>query len=166
MEENQSKRNYIDAVKSVKSVGGVKLDITDENGRVYSSVEPHRLFPLSDTEDYIAIVDDDGNEQGVLRRTDELCDNDRKTLENALGEYYMIPKITKIKSITEKYGQIIFSVETDHGPCEFEIRNRQSDIKSMSQDRILIIDSSDNRYEIPDLNELDKHSRRKILPQL
>ena len=121
---------------------------------------------MSETEDYIAIVDDDGNEQGVLRRADELCDNDRKTLENALGEYYMIPKITKIKSITEKYGQIIFSVETDHGPCKFEIRNRQSDIKSMSQDRILIIDSSDNRYEIPDLNELDKHSRRKILPQL
>ena len=35
MEEKQSKRNYIDAVKSVKSVGGVKLEITDENGRVY-----------------------------------------------------------------------------------------------------------------------------------
>ena len=49
-------------------------------------------------------------------------------------------------------------VETDHGNAEFRIRNRHSDMKIYPEDRVIIRDSSDNRYEIESLAALDRKS--------
>jgi len=58
-------------------------------------------------------------------------------------------------------------VETDHGPVSFRIRNRHSDIKQLyGTNRVIIRDSNDNRYEIPDLTTLDVHSQRLLISYL
>ena len=49
---------------------------------------------------------------------------------------------------------------------EIEITHRQSDIKVIYSRRVLIKDSSDNRYEIPDYEELDAKSLKKIASDL
>ena len=59
-------------------------------------------------------------------------------------------------SRVEKYGNITWTVATDRGEHSFAILNTSIDIKTLYDGRILIRDSNDNRYEIEDVNALDK----------
>ena len=90
----------------------------------------------------------------------------RAAVEDALKEYYLIPKITKILEREEKYGVLKWTVETDRGLRSFDIRNRQTDIKTIYGNRVLIKDADDNRYEIPDWEKLDMKSFKKISTDL
>ena len=65
-----------------------------------------------------------------------------------------------------KYGILKWTADTDRGVREIEITHRQSDIKVIYSRRVLIKDSSDNRYEIPDYEELDAKSLKKIASDL
>jgi hypothetical protein len=78
----------------------------------------------------------------------------------------LVPKITEIVSIDEKYGKLNFKVKTDNGPHSFDVKNTHSDIKMLYDGRVLIKDSSDNRYDIPDLTALGKDSLRMLNPYL
>ena len=73
-----------------------------------------------------------------------------------------MPKVTKIYECREKYGVLNIQVETDRGETLIEIRNVLSGIKLMYGTRVLLRDHNDNRYEIPDLRQLDKASRTMI----
>ena len=66
----------------------------------------------------------------------------------------------------EKFGSLTWKVETDRGTVAFRIRNRHSDIKCLDGKRVLIRDTNDNRYEIPDYTTLDMHSRRLLFSYL
>jgi hypothetical protein len=51
-------------------------------------------------------------------------------------------------------------VETDRGPALIEIRNILHGVKLLYGTRVLLRDGNDNRYEIPDINKLDRQSRQ------
>lgn len=145
---------------------GIMLDVEMYDGRVFRDVEARRLFPLTGLKKYITLLDGDGVEQAVIRDLDNLTPECRDTVMDVLREYYLVPKITKILSAEEKYGKLKLSVETDNGPHSFEIKNVHADIKMLYDGRVLIKDSSDNRYDIPRLAALDKRSLRVINPYL
>ena len=81
-----------------------------------------------------------------------------EAIRSCLASYYIVPKIKKILSRVEKYGNITWTVETDRGNHSFSILNTSIDIKTLYDGRILIRDSNDNRYEIEDVHKLDKES--------
>ena len=49
---------------------------------------------------------------------------------------------------------------------EFDIKNRNSDVKVGKDGRVRVRDSDDNRYTIDDYKALDKHSRRQLIADL
>jgi hypothetical protein len=55
---------------------------------------------------------------------------------------------------------------TDRGERTIRIKNRHSDIKTLYDGRILVRDANDNRYEIPDVSALDKHSQKLLSHEL
>ena len=136
------------------------------DGRVFDRLEARRLFPLTGLWRYITLLDEEGKEVAIVRDVNNLMEESRAVLHQVLEQYYLIPRITRICAIHEKYGQLKFEVETDHGGYLFDIRNRHTDIKLLYDNRILIKDASDNRYEIPDLTQLDKISARLLNPYL
>ncbi|MBR5785179.1 MAG: DUF1854 domain-containing protein, partial [Clostridia bacterium] len=75
-------------------------------------------------------------------------------------------KITQIIEITDRFGLLKWTVDTDRGKLSFEIRNRHSDIKLLYDGRVLVRDTSDNRYEIPNYKQLDKHSLMLLSSEL
>jgi hypothetical protein len=111
-------------------------------------------------------LDDAGKEMAIIRNPATLMPESRKAIEDCLREYYRIPKITEILEISEKHGQLKWHVQTDRGEHAFEIRNRHSDIKMLYDGRVLVRDSADNRYEIPDHTLLSKHSRNLLNKEL
>jgi len=160
-------RKYLDGDGVAIAPGpGVRLTVRLPGKETPEEVEPRRLFPVSDAGRYISLVDQDDNEKFIIRSAQKLDPESRRYLETALDRYYMIPRINKITDIQEKFGLLLWKVDTDRGPFEFHIQNRHSDIKVFSSRRILIRDSNDNRYEIPDYRELPGKSRNLLLGDL
>lgn len=138
------------------------VDMQLYDGRIFTDLEPRRLFPLTGLQKYITLLDSEGVEKAIIRNLATLPDKDRKIIEDCLEEYYLIPKITKIIDCREKFGLLTIEVETDKGNASIEIRNIIHGIKLMYRTRVLFRDNNDNRYEIPDINRLDKKSRAQI----
>lgn len=143
-----------------KDITLVDMELYD--GRKFQNLEPRRLFPLSGLDKYITLLDQQGIEQGIIRDLRTLPPEERKIIECCLEEYYLIPRVTKINDCVEKHGVLSIHVETDRGPAVIEIRNVLHGLKLLYGTRVLLRDTNDNRYEIPDLRAIDKQSRARI----
>jgi hypothetical protein len=142
------------------------VDAEFYNGEKFTELELHRMFPITGLDRYIALMDSEGNEIAVIRNIDDLSPDSRKVVKKCLNEYYMMPRITRFIEMSERFKIWMWTAETDKGTCTFEIRNHLTAIKPLYDGRVLIKDANDNRYEIPDVNKLDKRSQQMILPKL
>lgn len=142
------------------------VDAEFYTGEKFYELELHRMFPITGLTKYIALMDSEGNEIAVIRDINDLMPESREVVENCLREYYMIPRITSFIKMSERFKIWMWTAQTDKGICTFEIRNHLTAIKPLYDGRVLIKDANDNRYEIPDVNALDKHSKKLILPKL
>lgn len=158
---------FIDGPEAkIVRTGNTSVELRLSSGEIFSDLEVRRLFPLSDLTHYITLLDSSQNEKALVRDLSRLDADSRTALEACLAEYYMIPKITKMIRITLKFDVLTWTCQTDHGLRSFRIRNRYSDIKRLDDGRILIRDSNDNRYEIENVDALDKKSRRMLVTEL
>ena len=139
--------------------GDFRLDVALSTGETFQNVEPRRLFPNSDSERYITLISEDGQEVAVIRDLNTLETNSATAVREVLGEYYLVPRILRITKVENKRGGYYVDAETDRGPCSFKVQNRQQDIKVLANYRVLIRDTNDNRYEIADYRILDRKSR-------
>ena len=137
------------------------VDVELQDGTTFQNVEPRCLFPTSNGRKFITLLDENGTEKAVIRDLDTLPTQERKVIEGCLTEYYLIPRVTRILETTEKFGLITLLTETDRGPAKIEIRNLLYGFKQVGN-RLLLRDSNDNRYEIPDLTKLDSKSRHLL----
>lgn len=142
------------------------VNLTLQNGDFYEKLEPRRLFPVSRIDEYITLLDTDGKEVAVIRKLTDVDAQSREIIEYSLNDYYLVPHIIKILSITEKNGKIHWTVETDRGYKEFDVRNRNHDVRVYSDGRVRVRDSDDNRYIISDYRKLDAHSKRQAVADL
>ena len=151
-----------------------KLEKTDrylvrlvkKDGTVVQGLEPRRLFPLSNAEMYITLLDENEREVALVRDLAELDAASAEALRGCFREHYRIPQITAVLATEEKFGKLTFEVQTDYGKTSFTVRNRHTDIKSTKAGRILIRDTDDNRYEVDNWHLLDAHSRRLLFSYL
>ncbi len=98
----------------------------------------------------------------VIRNLKTLPPKERSIVEDCLEEYYLIPRITRIDDCKLSFGLLTIRAKTDRGDAVIEVRNILHGLKLLYGTRVLIRDSNDNRYEIPDLNALDRKSRAFI----
>lgn len=160
-------RNFIDGSEIRLTVKDkVFCDVEFYTGEKFTDLEPRRLFPVSGLNDYISFLDSEGEEQFILRRLENMEPEQKALLIGCLEEYYRIPKITRLVSFSEKHKIWMWTVETDRGDYTFEIVNHIRSMKMFYDKRILIKDNNDNRYEIPNIYELDKRSQKLILPNM
>ena len=127
---------------------------------------PRCLFPVSGKNQYIALMDEAGEAVCIIRDLETLFEESRDAVANALREYYMVPKVLKVHNWVSKQGFHIWTVDTNHGHTVIEIVDSTVNVKRLFDDRVLIKDTSDNRYEIPNLNDLDARSLRLIMPDI
>ena len=142
------------------------VNVTLQNGEFLEKLEPRRLFPVSKPDDYITLLDESGVEKAVIRSILDLSPASREIIEYSLNDYYLVPHILRILSITEKNGKVHWCVETDRGYKEFDVRNRNHDVRVYSDGRMRVRDSDDNRYLVSDYKKLDAHSKRQAAADL
>lgn len=146
----------------ITKAGDNLLNVEMYDGRKFENAEARRLFPITGLDKYITLLDDEGVELAVIRDVRTLMPESRKCVAEALEEYYLIPQILEIYEAKEEYGLLKMQVSTDRGKYKFDVKNRNMDIKIMYDGRVLIKDSSDNRYEIPDFYKLDPKSIKRF----
>ena len=153
-------RRFVDA-DSVRLTPATFCTVRAElfSGEVFDELEPRRLFPLSGPDEFISLLDADGKEQMIVRKLSQLDDDSAEAIKASLADYYRIPKIEAITDCVDKNGALKFTVVTNYGTCTFSVKNRHADIKLLYGRRVLMKDGNDNRYEIPDINEIDSKSR-------
>lgn len=135
------------------------VDMELSDGRRFENLEPHRLFPVSVKNQYITLLDESGTEQAVIRDVTTLPAEQREIIEDCLNEYYLIPKILKIRDFHERFDGLTLFTDTDKGEANIDIRILLKGFR-MDGVRVLVRDINDNRYEIPDINRLDTMSRQ------
>ena len=162
------KRIYVDKYTgTIERTDVYLVKLTMKDGTVYENLEPRRLFPISNEKMYITLLNGEEKEAGFVRDFDELDEGSRRALSEVFAEYYRIPKITRMIRVEESFGALKWFVDTDRGEVSFRIRNPNSDIKQLyGTSRVIVRDSNDNRYEIPDVTALDAQSRRILFPFL
>ncbi len=160
------KRLFIGKNDKIEKYENNLVTLTTKSGEIYEALEPRRLFPVSDSTVYITLLNSEGTEVGIIRSISELSPSSRESIEYSLNDYYLVPTITRIISVTEKYGTIHWTVETDRGIKEFDIRNRNHDIRVYPDGRVRVRDSDDNRYVILDYRKLDKRSRTLLIADI
>ena len=143
----------------------VKIECAD--GSCLEGLEPRRLFPHTNLTQYITLLDPSEKEVAMIKDLSTIAPESRQAIEDCFFDYYMIPEITEILHVEDKFGVLKWKVMTDRGEIDFSIRNRHSDIKHLrGTPRVIIRDSNDNRYEIPDIDNMDPHSAHLLFSYL
>lgn len=138
-----------------------RLVLYDREGREHSDVKPIRLFPISDPDHWVCLLDAEGNEVICIEDLKHLAEPVRHLLSEELGVREFLPIIKKIMAIAPRFEPAEWHVETDRGETSF-ILNDEDDIHRLSTHRILIIDAHRVRYLITDMRKLDSASRRLL----
>ena len=146
-----------------------KEDLTeqpDENGFVtkkWERVFLHSAFPFDTPHEYISVLDKDSKEIGMIRALSELKKETQELLMAELSRKYYAPKITKILSVKERYGfsywQVVLS---DDRSFSFTVQDTYRSILRITYQHLFIIDVDGNRFEIPNVEALDRASYKKI----
>ena len=142
------------------------VNLTLQSGEVYERLEPRKLFPVSRIDTYITLLDENGREVAVIRDYGSINMSSAEIIKESIDDYYLVPYITRIISVVDKSGTLIWNVETNRGGKNIEIRDRNHDIRVYKDGKIRVRDSDDNRYVIEDYRSLDKHSRALLIGDL
>lgn len=134
------------------------------DGEYYQRVLVVKMFPFSDKNKFISIrtAEERSKEIGIIEELSQMKPETVEMLEEQMTLRYFTPVIEKIVKIKDEYGFAYWNVATDHGECSFTIRMGGNSVIHLSENRILIMDIDENRFEIPDINRLTPAERKKL----
>lgn len=160
LNESSGDLEYLDPSRLRFDKRGDALILTVADDRSYLKVRPVRAFPLTEINEYIGLLDAiAGREIGMLRSLKDLDGCTRQMIQQELTKRYFIPKISRITDARREYGTIYWDVETDRGDRHFIMRGIRDSIHEIEPGRYLMIDIDGNRFEIPQLADLNARSQ-------
>lgn len=138
----------------------------DENGadteKTYDRVFLHRAFPFDHPESFISVQDTDKNEIGMISELSVFPAETADLLRAELGRKYYAPVLKSIVNIRDRYGYAYCTAVSDSGEITFTLRDASRSIFKVDERRVIITDIDGNRYDIPDVTQLDRKSFKKI----
>lgn len=121
-------------------------------------------FPFTAPTEYLSVRHLAGKQEeiGIIESLDLFDEKTYKLIKKQLELRYFMPKIIRLYSIKEEYGHTYWSVLTDKGKCRFVSASGASGSVTRNGDRVIIKDSDENRFEIPDINTLTTKELKKL----
>lgn len=121
-----------------------------------------RQFPFDLLWEYISVLDEEEHELGIIRDVSLFEADTKSLLERELKKRYYTVAISAILSVKERFGFSYWRVMTSEGELKFTLRDTLRSIHSVNGSRVFFSDVNGNRYEIPDLHQLDTKSRKQL----
>jgi len=150
-----------DKVKVIRREGGaLELQYNEE---VHYPIRVKRAFPLTNPDNYIVFLSEQGKQIGMVADLNELDEESKKNVLEELDTVFFIPQIKKIFWIKERFGSSKWKVETDRGVREFSTRSISESVKEVEDGHIVITDTEGLQYEIKNIDELPPKSKKILL---
>ena len=134
------------------------LRLTIDGDRSYLKVKVVRAAPLSYPDRFISILDAKDEEICMVGDLGDLDKGTRAIIGEELERRYLTSAIEQIDSLRSEFGTSYWEVKTNRGQREFVVQNVAENVQWLGARRLLIVDVDGNRFEIPDLERLDKLS--------
>ena len=131
-------------------------------GDLFFNVRIRQAFPLSHENRYVTFFDQEDEYLGLVADPASCDEDTARIIRDEIEWRYFRPMITRVVEMEGRGGTSVFAVETDRGAVKIPMRDLREGMMELSAGRILITDEHGNRYEIPDLDRLDRRSRRLI----
>jgi hypothetical protein len=150
-----------EAVFTLAVDGQGKVVLSRPGEEDVKDVRIRRAFPWSDPSRYVSIRSSEGKELVLIDSLATLAEEQRRLIEQQLGMWAFVPKITRIIEIDMSFGFQQWKVETDRGPVEFRVQERE-DVRFLGDGRFSVKDVDGCIYELPSLEKLDEASRLAV----
>jgi hypothetical protein len=137
------------------------LVFTGADGSTAEGVVPVRAFPISATDEGIALVSTDGREVAWIDRVADLADDVRGLVEAELASREFMPEIKRIVSVTSYATPSTWHVETDRGSTQLVLKGEE-DIRRLGRNALLIADANGIQFLVRDILALDRASRKML----
>ena len=121
-----------------------------------------RQFPFDKLWEYISVLDEEQCEIGIIRDVESFAEDEKKLLCDELKRRYYAPVIQSILSMKDRYGFSYWKVKTEEGEVRFTLHDTFRSIIRVGERRVILLDVDGNRFEIPDVDALDRKSHKKI----
>lgn len=157
---------FLDPAKLKFERSGATLQLSIEEGETYEKVTVLRAFPLSAPQQYLSIRDEKNEEIGLITEPERLSQANRALIDEALQRHYLIPIITEIFSAKERFGTVDWEVKTDRGERQFTTKNLRENVQRPAPGRIILNDIDENRYDIPDIDALNRDGQALLYRHL
>ncbi|MCK6474999.1 MAG: DUF1854 domain-containing protein [Planctomycetes bacterium] len=145
--------------------GPIAMTIADQ--RTFLRIHAGQAYPQSDERRFIQFFDSRkdgqrGEPVGMLRNLDDLQPEQQKIVQECLKRSYLVPRVLRIVDIHDEYHLVRWTLETDRGPVAFDMDNIYKNIQRRPGGRVVLTDTHENHYEIPDRKKLDRESRAML----
>ena len=124
-------------------------------------VEPVRVFPLTQPNHWISLVDAEGRERALIADPENLSQELRQILTNEMAVREFVPIIQKILKVEGEPPTCVWSVITDRGSVRFSLES-EDQVRNLGTDRIVVVDQRGQRYLIPNTKQLDSSSMKLL----
>ena len=131
------------------------------DGTRHVPVTALRTFPVSASDEGVALMDADGHEVvwiDALAKLDPLL---RSQVMQALNEREFLPEILQLTDVSSFATPCTWSVVTDRGVTQFLLKGEE-DIRRLTGTVLLVNDANGVQFMIRDLATMDKHSRKLL----
>lgn len=144
--------------------GFMSLDYEEKH---YTKVSLTRLIPYMEKEKFISITyqneDKEWKEIGVIEDISAMPEEQYKVVSEFLEFRYYIPIITKINKITDnRMGYLFLDVETTAGAKKLAVNDWWHNFRLIQNNMLCVTDADGNKYYIPDVDNMDKMSLKKL----
>ena len=139
-----------------------RLRMTVGDDRSYPTVKPAWSAPLSHPDTYLALLDGKGEEIVTLVEPKDLPKDSLVAVSEEIHRRYLTATVVAIRHAKQEFGATYWHLITDRGPKDMVTQNLQENAVWLSDKHLLLLDVDGNRFEIPDLDELDPASVRLL----
>ena len=138
-----------------------KLVLITAGGDVIDNVVPVRAFPVQVPNGQISLVGADGHEVTWIERLEDVPEAARLLIEEELRLREFTPVIQRLLEVSSFATPSQWTVETDRGRTSFVLKGEE-DIRRLSRDVLLVLDSHGVQFLIRQPQQLDRHSRKLL----
>lgn len=139
-----------------------RLRLTIADDRSYTRVKIVRAAPLSHPQRYICVLDAKDEEICMFPDLKDVDEQMRQIMEEELDRRYLTSTIERVDTVRNEFGTSYWEVSTNRGEREFVVQNAAENAQWLGEHRLLLVDVDGNRFEIPDLNQLDSKSLGQV----
>jgi hypothetical protein len=138
-----------------------KLVLTLADGTQHVGAVVVRAFPIATPQRHISILSTEGKELVWIDSVDDLPENERHHVLQALQTREFMPEILRLDGVNSFSTPSVWRVQTSRGAAELVLKGEE-DIRRLSPATLIVADAHGVQFLIRDLPALDRHTRKLL----